>query len=196
MVQPKLLVISDDVAVSMSAVLGGIKVVIKETEEKLDPLIITQASADSLLSVEPSSLDGVVALCKALNFPSDELLASISGILKPSGTILLLQSQSSQEQKTNSSLERKLLLGGFIDVQSCRSGVIGKKSSWKMGSSFSLKKVVMDDLIDEDTLLTEEDLKKPQVPSGDCEVGKTRKACKNCSCGRAEAEEKVEKLGL
>ena len=86
------------------------------------------------------------------------------------------------------------------------------------------------DLIDEDSLLTEEDLKKPQLPVGkiigsqnlyffepsvlhllesmhhrfkgdafagdDCEVGSTRKACKNCTCGRAEAEEKVEKLGL
>ncbi|MBA0584487.1 hypothetical protein Gorai_015295, partial [Gossypium raimondii] len=53
------------------------------------------------------------------------------------------------------------------------------------------------DLIDEDSLLTEEDLKKPQLPPvGDCEVGSTRKACKNCTCGRAEQEEKVQKLEL
>lgn len=31
---------------------------------------------------------------------------------------------------------------------------------------------------------------------GDCEVGSTRKACKNCICGRAEAEQEVQKLGL
>ena len=58
----------------------------------------------------------------------------------------------------------------------CFSQIIAKKTSWKIGSSFALKtaiksspKVQIDDdvdLIDEDSLLTEEDLKKPQIPTG------------------------------
>nr|GEY41896.1 midasin isoform X12 [Tanacetum cinerariifolium] len=31
---------------------------------------------------------------------------------------------------------------------------------------------------------------------GDCEIRSTRKSCKKCSCGRAEAEEMVKKLGV
>uniref|UniRef100_M4E4G9 Uncharacterized protein n=1 Tax=Brassica campestris TaxID=3711 RepID=M4E4G9_BRACM len=53
--------------------------------------------------------------------------------------------------------------------------ITAKKSSWKIGSSFALKKpsktllkVNLDDdldLIDEDSLLTDEELKKPQLPA-------------------------------
>ncbi|CAI9775631.1 unnamed protein product [Fraxinus pennsylvanica] len=95
---------------------------------------------------------------------------------------------------------------GLLYAGATSIDIIGKKPSWKIGSSFSIKKTSQSlpkvhidddmDLIDEDSLLTEEDLKKPQPLPGDCEVGSTRKACKNCTCGRAEAEEKVQKLGL
>ncbi|GJU93054.1 hypothetical protein Tco_1317810 [Tanacetum coccineum] len=67
----------------------------------------------------------------------------------------------------------------------------GQKPTWKLGSSFYLKnsvkslpKVMIDDemdLIDEDNLLSEEDLK--ETPISTC-------------CGRAEEEEKVKKLGI
>jgi hypothetical protein len=55
-------------------------------------------------------------------------------------------------------------------------------------------------LVDEDALLTEEDVKRPApAPANqdDCEVGKAgRKACKDCTCGRAEAEAAGVKVGL
>ena len=62
--------------------------------------------------------------------------------------------------------------------ETCRPmQITAKKPTWKIGSSFALKKpakttlpkINLDDdldLIDEDSLLTEEDLKKPQVPVG------------------------------
>nr|KAJ0218166.1 hypothetical protein LSAT_V11C300125730 [Lactuca sativa] len=114
---------------------------------------------------------------------------------------------------TKSSLKRKLLVVGFSDivvleiVEAQSFGIKAKKPTWKIGSLLSLKKLVKSlpkvqivndmDLIDEDNLLSEEDLKKPQLPPvGDCEVGSPRKACKNCSCGCAKEEEKVQKLGV
>lgn len=42
------------------------------------------------------------------------------------------------------------------------------------------------ELIDDEELLTEADLARPDVPVVDCST--SRKACKDCSCGRAEAE--------
>ncbi|WJX25143.1 hypothetical protein P8452_14212 [Trifolium repens] len=89
-------------------------------------------------------------------------------------------------------LENKLLLAEFSEIQTLQSSVIkAKKPSWKIGSSFALKKKVVksspkvqidfdSDLIDENSLLSEEDLKKPVLPSGDCDIITTRKACKNC----------------
>lgn len=49
-----------------------------------------------------------------------------------------------------------------------------------------------DELMDEDALLAPADLQPKPRPAAtapsDCEVSEGRKACKNCTCGRAEAE--------
>ncbi|KAK3170987.1 hypothetical protein OEA41_003071 [Lepraria neglecta] len=55
-----------------------------------------------------------------------------------------------------------------------------------------------DELIDEDTLLDEEDLKRPVVQPPECrpKTGKRRRACKDCTCGLAqklEAEDKAKR---
>ena len=52
-----------------------------------------------------------------------------------------------------------------------------------------------DDLMDEDSLLNEEELKPVPKGADDCELAEGRKACKNCSCGRAEAEALAEAGG-
>ena len=61
-------------------------------------------------------------------------------------------------------------------------------SSWTLDGD----DLIEDDLIDEDNLLLEEDLSKPDTQSYDCGegAGGVRKACKGCSCGLAEELDK------
>ncbi|XP_042024162.1 anamorsin homolog isoform X1 [Salvia splendens] len=181
--QDKLLVITDQVAVSISAVSDAIKKLRKEEVVVVDPMIITQATSGRYQDGDDSwAWHGArrTVLCG-----------------RDSPTECCNDADSRTDRQT-----------GLALASSVRAPIFGmkcKKPSWKTGSSFALKKASQaipkvqinddDDLIDEDSLLTEEDLKKPQLPSGDCEVGITKKACKNCSCGRAGNEEKV-KLGL
>uniref|UniRef100_A0A2P2L381 Anamorsin homolog n=1 Tax=Rhizophora mucronata TaxID=61149 RepID=A0A2P2L381_RHIMU len=219
MPQTAALVITDDTVLTVSTVASAIRELWGGGAEQCDPQIITQASSLSKLPGESLSLDIVITICSALEFPSNLLYEEISRVLKPGGSLLIHMSEKSvtgETDKAISSLERKLLLAGFLEVQVLPPKLYGcsesqslrvkaKKPSWNIGSSFSIKKIAKSsvkvqidddsDLIDEDSLLTEEDLKKPQLPLGDCEVGSTRKACKNCTCGRAEEEKKV-KLGL
>ncbi|XP_021898188.1 anamorsin homolog [Carica papaya] len=201
--------VTDDVVLQVSAVFNVIKEFGSRGLEQSDPLVITQAAALNELPVEPSSTDIVISICKSPEFPSDQLLGGISRVLKPGGTIIVYNNLVDEAglNKVLSALQRRLLLAGFVEASNLSSGVKATKPSWKVGTSFAIKKPAKStfklqldddsDLIDEDSLLTEEDLKKPQLPPvGDCELGSTRKACKNCTCGRAEEEEKVLKLGL
>ncbi|XP_076925813.1 anamorsin homolog [Bidens hawaiensis] len=213
MMQGSVLAVTDNVVVSLNEVLNVVRLVKKEAVEETNPLIITQASSLSSLPVDSSSVDVVIFISKSSDFSGDKLFEECSRVLKPGGEIFIHQTSDIVKETVKSSLERKLLVLGFSDIQLVQTaelqslGIKGKEPTWKIGSSFSLKKPAKSlpkvqiaddmDLIDEDSLLSEEDLKKPQLPPvGDCEVGSTRKACKNCTCGRAEEEEKVQKLGV
>ncbi|KAF5737921.1 RecName: Full Anamorsin AltName: Full Fe-S cluster assembly protein DRE2 [Tripterygium wilfordii] len=220
--QGTVLAFTDDAVLPLKAVISAMRELGYEGAEQCDPQIITQASSLSRLPVESSSVDVVISICGLLESSGDFLFEDVLRVLKPDGTVLVyktLPAGSGETDKAISALERKLLLAGFLEAQSLEPKLVGppnsiqsfvvkaKKPSWKIGSSYALKKPSKStfklqieddsDFIDEDSLLTEEDLKKPQLPTvGDCEVGSTRKACKNCTCGRAEEEEKVQKLGL
>jgi len=208
------LAVTDEVALPIRAV-GDLAAAADVSREEV--AVITQcASLGGKLPFEDGSVGAVLAVIKNMESLREQLVAEINRVLKAGGRVLVQSSAPSSSQKPNTDIERKLLMGGFVEVQASASSsqdtvqsvtVKAKKASWSVGSSFPLKKatkalpkIQIDDdseLIDEDSLLTEEDLKKPQLPVvGDCEVGATRKACKNCSCGRAEAEAKVEKLEL
>ncbi|KAF8660405.1 hypothetical protein HU200_057988 [Digitaria exilis] len=208
------LVVTDEVALPIRAV-GDLAAAADVSREEV--AVITQCAAlGGKLPFDDGSVGAVLAVIKNVESLREQLVAEINRVLKAGGRVLVQSPASSSSQKPNTDIERKLLMGGFVEVQASAATsqdtlqsvtVKAKKANWSMGSSFPLKKAtralpkieINDDseLIDEDSLLTEEDLKKPQLPVvGDCEVSATRKACKNCSCGRAEAEAKVEKLEL
>lgn len=104
-----------------------------------------------------------------------------------------------------------MILSGFVNVTLDEaSGVArGVKPSWERGTAFALKTRAVrvnatdddgwggdggdDDLIDENSLLTELDVNSTPAKYDDCDVGAGKKACKNCTCGRAEAEAAEEK---
>lgn len=205
-VKSNVLALIDNVVMPLHEILNTMRMVKKEAVEKINPLIITHASSLSSLQMDTSSLDFIISMGTSQDFPGDKLFEEFSRVLKPGGEIFIHQTLDSAKENTTSSLECKLLVAGFSDIEVVQMaevlseglqsfGVKGKKPSWKIGSSFSLKKKLPKvqiademDLIDEDSLLSEEDLKKPTIPL----VGSTRKACKNCVCGRAEQEEIVE----
>jgi len=125
--------------------------------------------------------------------------------LRPGGTCAVRVDAASGDDARDA-----LVFAGFTDVGASADGVIrARKPDWARGTSFALKsreaktppttpgwgnEGADDDLIDENTLLTELDVNSEPVKYDDCEIGAGKKACKNCTCGRAEAEAAEEEV--
>jgi hypothetical protein len=141
----------------------------------------------------------VVSVPRALG---DEELGRVLGLLKPGGELRF---------PAGSASEGSLLLAGFVDT----TGTSARKPEWAEGAAQQLQRpkkwtLDTDDLVEDDLkgaggwggaehdLIDEHDLLKDiaqvepgqQVlaPGGESECGPSKKACKNCVCGRAEAE--------
>ncbi|KAK7258063.1 hypothetical protein RIF29_32473 [Crotalaria pallida] len=207
--QGGVLACTDETVLPLSQVFDALKLL--GHDDGVEPLVVTSASTLSKLPIDSSSVDIVILIWQSVDCPTNQLVQEILRVLKVGGTTPFRKSSQSADDlddKVIPELQNKFLLAGFSETQVVQStGIKAKKPSWKVGSSFALKKVVKSspkvqidfdsDLIDEDSLLTEEDLKRPQLPPvSDCEIGSTRKACKNCTCGRAGEDDKILKLGL
>ncbi|CAH0584395.1 unnamed protein product [Chrysodeixis includens] len=129
---------------------------------------------------------------------TDNILAIIAKLLKPSGKLIL---------KDETDLTTSLKLNGFVNVtKSLDNLYLAEKPKFEVGSKASLKLngqaavwkiedtveeawtgVNDDDIIDDNQLLDENDLKKPDQNSlRVCATTGKRKACADCSCGLAE----------
>jgi hypothetical protein len=150
--------------------------------------------------------------------PDDNTLFELYRVLKPGGKLLVNDCMPSKEvgQELNGDIE----IAGFVnamvakDVSSGARFILAHKPAWTAGSSAPVKVVVSappqsaggatwkmgaadiaeDDLVDESALLDDGlDIKPPAAcgEDGDMPGGSgKRRACKNCTCGMAEEEER------
>ncbi|KAG1671568.1 hypothetical protein FOA52_011291 [Chlamydomonas sp. UWO 241] len=136
-------------------------------------------------------------------------LAALARALAPGGAVYVYD--AFRDAGRQESLAKELTLAGYTGtaVQATPSGVVlvrATKPAFELGAKAGLKKKATpasapsaaawrvaagdgDELVDDEELLTEDD-KRPAAPptESDCNVGAGKKACKNCSCGRADAE--------
>jgi len=159
---------------------------------------------DGLQGITPSTVD--VVLSYAPTHASD-ILMDIVSVLKPNGLLVIYEKLQGRSFAASEELSTNLMMTGFTDTAVSNKNdfieVSSIKPDWELGSTQKIDKKRSatsnngwsvsgpdTDLIDEDSLLDDVDrYSKPSVKRDDCEVGsKGKKACKNCTCGRAEAE--------
>mmetsp|Transcript_6258 Transcript_6258/g.11945 ORF Transcript_6258/g.11945 Transcript_6258/m.11945 type:complete len:277 (-) Transcript_6258:401-1231(-) len=149
-------------------------------------------------------------------YHSVETLATISAMLAPGASLVLVDRSKAGGDTMCRNLLLAGMTDAASSDTAASTTVTAKKPDWSVGAKFSISKKAKpspagptaaqtkapavtswklamdqdDDLIDEDDLLDEDDLSAPKAKLDDCEVGAggQKKACKNCTCGRAEGK--------
>ena len=164
----------------------------------------TLGTSLSEISVESSLLNTV---------PPQELFFKLFQALKPGGSLTVSLTENTQTQELFLAAAR----AGFVSISEEKEiqQLKLRKPNWQQGASVSLKDrkknkqttstnntastpqnvwtlsandIKEDDIEDDDQLLETDDL--VSKPRDDCDLSNgARKACKNCTCGRAELED-------
>lgn len=159
----------------------------------------------------PTEFDGIIYQSSLAD--NTQILSKLSSFLKSGGHFVLREANLQEREKE---IFMNLTIAGFVDIKKESSQFCSVKPNWKIGSGQILPKkrsqgeekksttassnsssskvwalnasdITEEELEDESKLLEEEDLKIPKQ-TFDCETGPKKKACKNCSCGKAEEE--------
>jgi len=166
--------------------------------------------------VPPSSLDVVISKASSPSDHSITFLLEIYRVLRGDGIFACYEPLENRTFELSENLKRNLTITGFVSPKINSSGVfieiIAKKPEWETGTvqpikirkknpvekpaPVTWKTNIESDLMDESELLDDADKVKPDMVAiraqFDCGAGAATggKACKNCSCGRAELEAK------
>ncbi len=180
------------------------KPILPEAEGK-DTTFINVSCAQEFEALQNNTYDEIKYISAV---PDEDMLSKLFSVLKPLGKLVV---ENLADREIGQTVALDLKIQGFVDIMAAKdpSGerfVVGQKPNFDIGSTAAVtipsnnsgdkKKWVMDaddlaegDLIDEDELL-DKDFKVPDTSSGGCGdvVGGKKRACKDCSCGLAEAE--------
>lgn len=171
------------------------------TGENVNAIEFSEADHGRISEIADGSMDEVLS-CPRLPFTPD-FLAELLRVLRHGGKVWVDLSKYSGAEN----METALLLNGFIHTEVKNGCVSGNKPKWTQkevgvlenkynttkSSIWNIDASADFELEDEDDLLANETFQVPlTVENNDCGVGKgsKKKACKDCSCGRAEMTEK------